>query len=87
MTRDDYISFIKDLEKEEEKAQVEPPKMIAPVVSSIGVQVDPPPQNVGTQMTPPQSSRRRKRRRKDSRDQERQYQRNFFEHDPDRPQR
>ena len=86
MTRDDYIAFIKDLEKEEEKAQVEPPKMIAPMVSEIGVQVDPPPQNVGTQMTP-QESRRRKRRRRDSREQERQYQRNHFEYDPDRPQR
>ena len=72
MTREDYISFIKDMEKEEEKAQEEPPRMIAPTVESIGVQVDPPPQNVATQMTPPQSPRRRKRRR-DSRDEERTY--------------
>ena len=56
MTREDYISFVKNVELEEEKAQAEPPKLVAPMVSEIGVQVDPPPVNVGTQMTPPDSS-------------------------------
>ncbi len=43
----------------EEKAHAEPPKLEAPRINEIGVQVDPPPQNVGTQMTPPSSSPRR----------------------------
>jgi len=38
---------------EEEIAMEEPPQMIAPMVNEIGIQVDPPPQDVGTQVTPP----------------------------------
>ena len=55
MTRDDYVSFVKDQERIEEEAMIEPPKLLAPLVSEIGIQVDPPPQHVGTQMTPPSS--------------------------------
>ena len=39
-------------------AQIEPPKIQAPRVTEIGVQVDPPPENKGTQMTPPSSGAR-----------------------------
>lgn len=56
MTREDYISFVKNVELEEAKAEAEPPRLVAPMVSEIGVQVDPPPVNVATQMTPPGSS-------------------------------
>ena len=37
-------------------------------------------------MTPPATPKRKKRRRS-SRDEERTYQRNFYEHDPNRPER
>ena len=63
MTREEYIALVKHQEvmeqqaqKEEEDAQAEPPKFHAPAVAEIGIQVDPPPVNVATQMTPPASS-------------------------------
>lgn len=63
MTREEYIALVKSQElaeqralAEEEQAHAEPPKLQPPRVSEIGVQVDPPPVNVGTQMTPPGTS-------------------------------
>ena len=41
---------------EEERADIEPIRQVhVPRVESIGVQVDPPPREIGTQMTPPGS--------------------------------
>lgn len=55
MTREQYISFIKEQERLEEEARLqdeatmaEPPKIEAPRMAEIGVQVDPPPENKGT---------------------------------------
>ena len=63
MTREEYIALVKNQElmeqkalQEEEDAQAEPPKFHAPQVAEIGIQVDPPPVNVATQVTPPASS-------------------------------
>ena len=55
MSRADYIAFVKNQElmeqqekEAEEKANAMPPKLQPVQVSEIGVQVDPPPVNVGT---------------------------------------
>ena len=58
MTRDDYIAFVKNQELQEEKNQQEPSKLEVPQHSEIGIQVDPPPQERGTQMTPPSARSR-----------------------------
>ena len=59
MTRDDYINFVKEVERKEEEAMIEPPPLYEPLRMEIGIQVDPPPIHVGTSMTPPDSEKYR----------------------------